>query len=154
MRLGDLDALKAHISELLLIYSLTDHSDEELDNAILNAIDNASTVDERPQGDLINREDLKEEIRKHTEYYADRTAEDRYNVGYTECACEILDFIDNAPTVVPERPQGKWVWIHPLQENDEGAYMCSVCHCGSWDINPESKSCPYCNADMRGNSYE
>lgn len=39
MRLGDLDDLKVHISELMLVYS-----GEELDNAILNAIDNAPTV--------------------------------------------------------------------------------------------------------------
>lgn len=40
MRLGDLDDLKVHISELMLVYS-----GEELDNAILNAIDNAPTVE-------------------------------------------------------------------------------------------------------------
>lgn len=39
MRLGDLDDLKVHISELMLVYS-----GNELDNAILNAIDNAQTV--------------------------------------------------------------------------------------------------------------
>ena len=39
MRLGDLDDLKVHISELMLVYSGT-----ELDNAILKAIDNAPTV--------------------------------------------------------------------------------------------------------------
>ena len=39
MRLGDLDDLKVHISELILVYSGT-----ELDNAILNAIDYAPTV--------------------------------------------------------------------------------------------------------------
>jgi hypothetical protein len=39
MRLGDLDDLKEHISQLILVYSGT-----ELDNAILNAIDNAPTV--------------------------------------------------------------------------------------------------------------
>ena len=38
------------------------------------------------EGDLISREALKDEVRKHAEYYADRTEEDRYNVGYTECA--------------------------------------------------------------------
>lgn len=61
MRLGDLDDLKVHISELLLVYS-----GEELANAILNAIDNAQTVKtycyfcgqteygiERPQGKWI-----------------------------------------------------------------------------------------------------
>lgn len=40
MRLGDLDDLKVHISELLLVYS-----GEELVTAILNAIDNAPTVE-------------------------------------------------------------------------------------------------------------
>ena len=40
--------------------------------------------------DLISREALKDEVRKYAKYYADRTEEDRYNVGYTECACEIL----------------------------------------------------------------
>lgn len=39
MRLGDLDALKTHISELTLVYSGT-----ELNNAILNAIDNTPTI--------------------------------------------------------------------------------------------------------------
>lgn len=39
MRLGDLDNLKVHISELMLVYSGT-----ELNTAILNAIDNAPTV--------------------------------------------------------------------------------------------------------------
>ena len=42
MRLGDLDDLKDHIGELLLVYS-----GEELANAILNAIDNAPTVADR-----------------------------------------------------------------------------------------------------------
>lgn len=59
-----------------------------------------------PQGDCISREALKEEVRKHAEYYADRTEEDRYNTGYTECACEILDFIDNAPTIEPRIEYG------------------------------------------------
>lgn len=54
-----------------------------------------------PTGDCISREVLKDEVRKHAEYYADRTREDRYNVGYTECACEVLDFIDNAQAVEP-----------------------------------------------------
>ena len=40
MRIGDFDNLKVHISELLLVYS-----GEELANAILNAIDNAPTVE-------------------------------------------------------------------------------------------------------------
>lgn len=41
MKLGDLDDLKVHISELMLVYSGT-----ELNNAILDAIDNSPTVEE------------------------------------------------------------------------------------------------------------
>lgn len=40
--------IKDHIGELLLVYS-----GAELANAILNAIDNAPTVEERPQGEWI-----------------------------------------------------------------------------------------------------
>jgi phage pi2 protein 07 len=61
--------------------------------AVHNAIANGTVITD----DAISRESMKDEVRKHAEYYADRTEEDRYNVGYTECACEVLDFVDNAP---------------------------------------------------------
>jgi len=83
--------------------------------------------------------------------------------------CPLKEIIDNTETVEKseiwgdgfadglavgvkwvQRPQGKWVLVHPLQENDEGAYMCSVCHSGDWRISPEFEFCPYCGADMRG----
>lgn len=74
------------------------------DATIRDAIKDSKPYDD--SGDLISREALKEEVRKHAEYYADRTEEDRYNTGYTECACEILDFIDNAPTIEPRIEYG------------------------------------------------
>lgn len=79
----------------------------------------------------------------------------------------ILGDIDNAPSVpLPDfktgyrqaiidgktnfsRPQGNWVLVHPLQEDDEGAYMCSECHSGDWRISTEFKFCPYCGAEMQ-----
>lgn len=61
--------------------------------AVHKAIANGTVITD----DAISRVALKYEVRKHAEYYADRTEEDRYNVGYTECACEVLDFVDNAP---------------------------------------------------------
>ena len=61
----------------------------------------------------------------------------------------ILELIDNAPTI-EERAKGQWILVHPLQENDDGAYMCSVCHSGDWTISSEYAFCPYCGADMRG----
>ena len=51
---------------------------------------------------------------------------------------------------IDEKPQGEWVLVHPLQEDDEGAYMCSACHTGDWRISPEFKFCPYCGAEMDG----
>lgn len=63
--------------------------------------------------------------------------------------CVPLYQIDNAQTI-EERSKGQWILVHPLQENDEGAYMCSVCHSGDWAISSEYEFCPYCGADMRG----
>jgi len=63
---------------------------------------------------------------------------------------EIIDLIN---TYVG-RPRGRWILVHPLQENDEGAYMCSVCRTGDWCISPEFKFCPYCGAAMDGGNAE
>ena len=52
--------------------------------------------------------------------------------------------------VEPERKKGKWIFIHPLQADDEGAYICSNCRHGDWDIKPTDKYCKFCGADMRG----
>lgn len=133
-----------------------------------------------PTGDLISREALKDEVIKHAEYYADRTKEDRYNVGYTECACEILDFIDNAPPVkfsllpadeskeeaymrgyehgkiegiikgMAYRPKGKWVDTGDKAEYWSEEYQCSIC--GAKDH--WHNYCPSCGADMRGKENE
>ena len=55
------------------------------------------------------------------------------------------------PSVTPQRPKGHWIPIHPLQEDDEGAYMCSCCRVGDWGIDPKvDKCCFNCGADMRG----
>lgn len=52
--------------------------------------------------------------------------------------------------VSAERKKGKWIFIHPLQADDEGAYICSNCRHGDWDIKPTDKYCKFCGADMRG----
>lgn len=44
--------------------------------------------------------------------------------------------------------KGHWISIHPLQDNDSGAYMCSVCNTGDWDIKPTDKYCKFCGAKM------
>lgn len=48
-----------------------------------------------------------------------------------------------------ERKTGKWVLAYPLQENDGGAYVCSCCKSGSYEVIPKTwKACPWCTALM------
>lgn len=48
-----------------------------------------------------------------------------------------------------ERKKGKWILVHPLQEDDGGAYVCSCCETGSLEVNPATwKACPWCTALM------
>lgn len=49
----------------------------------------------------------------------------------------------------PAQPKGHWIFVHPLQEDDTGAYMCSECKTGYWEIKPSSYHyCPNCGAKM------
>lgn len=49
----------------------------------------------------------------------------------------------------PDRPHGEWIFVHPLQEDDCGAYMCSVCKTGDFNLRGDENFCPNCDADMR-----
>ena len=55
--------------------------------------------------------------------------------------------IKNLPPVNPQPKIGHWIAVHPLQPNDEGDYMCSVCRCGGLVYKP-TKFCPNCGAKM------
>ena len=56
-------------------------------------------------------------------------------------------------SVPSAQKKGHWICIHPLQEDDPGAYICSECKLGKWGIDPKSYFfCPNCGADMRGES--
>ena len=52
------------------------------------------------------------------------------------------------------RPKGEWIYDYPLPEDDCGAYMCSVCQIGDFDIRGNENFCPHCGADMRGGKEE
>ena len=60
----------------------------------------------------------------------------------------LLNSLDKVPSAEPERKKGKWIFIHPLQADDEGAYICSNCHRGDWDIKPTDKYCKFCEMEM------
>ena len=51
-------------------------------------------------------------------------------------------------SVQPERKKGKWVLIHPLQDDDGGAYACSECHSGDYGCE-RNKYCRWCGAEMK-----
>ncbi len=49
----------------------------------------------------------------------------------------------------PEPKEGHWIPVHPIQSDDPGAYMCSKCKTGMWEIRPSAYHyCPNCGAKM------
>ena len=60
---------------------------------------------------------------------------------------DVYEGLDGLPLAEP-RKKGKWIFIHPLQADDEGAYICSNCHRGDWDIKPTDKYCKFCGMAM------
>lgn len=62
----------------------------------------------------------------------------------------IKEKIESLPSIRPTRKKGKWIRVNPLQENDGGAFMCSICRSGDWDIKDSYSFCPNCGAEMEG----
>ena len=58
------------------------------------------------------------------------------------------DFMGMKRVRMPKRKTGRWIFVHPLQDNDSGAYMCSVCKTGDFEIKPTDKYCKFCGAKM------
>ncbi len=44
---------------------------------------------------------------------------------------------------------GHWIKVHPLQADDEGAYMCSCCKVGDWNLKGTENFCPNCGVEMK-----
>lgn len=79
-----------------------------------------------------------------------RNASDLFLNGCADGAYHYQFAVDHAQTI-EERKTGKWVLAHPLQENDGGAYVCSCCKSGSYEVIPKTwKACPWCTALMEG----
>lgn len=102
--------------------------EEALDMAI-------KTIEQQPCEDCISREEALEEACEFVE------------IGYNGKG--IFRRLKELPSVTPQRPKGKWILIHPLQEDDDEAYICSNCEHGDWDCDTSYKYCPFCGADMR-----
>lgn len=105
-----------------------------------------------PQGDLISRSALREDI--DFQYICKCC----HNVNGNVCdICPISEIekkIDNAPTV-EERPQGEWVG------NAFDEHHCNRCgYPALWEEEPDdyyevqSRFCPNCGADMKGENEQ
>ena len=104
----------------------------------LNAIINATPIIECD--DAVSRQAVLDEVRAIATWHSgDAFNEDR-----------VITHMKMLSSVTPKREQGEWIEVHPLQEDDGGAYMCSKCRCGHPCIDPDYwKYCPYCGAEMR-----
>ena len=60
--------------------------------------------------------------------------------------CKMLDEV--SPADVRENAVAEWIHVHPLQENDDGGYMCSHCRTGGLVIE-KTKFCPNCGYKMK-----
>ena len=56
--------------------------------------------------------------------------------------------LKDLPPVTPAEKVGHWIFVHPLQEDDGGGYMCSICNVGDWNLNGKENYCPNCGAKM------
>lgn len=62
---------------------------------------------------------------------------------------ETLEDLIDGKVLKQQEHIGHWIFVHPLQENDPGAYICSECKTGDWDIDPaKDKVCKFCRAKM------
>lgn len=96
-------------------------------------------LDQQPWKDYISRE-LVIEWLKDKDIIKTKNQE--------ENAREKLAELSSVTPVTLTRPTGYWIHWHPLQEDDDGAYMCSNCKHGDWDCDTSYKHCPFCGAKM------
>lgn len=69
--------------------------------------------------------------------------------GWSGGILEALDVVKDLPIAQPKPHEGHWIPVHPIQSDDPGAYMCSKCKTGMWEIRPSSYHyCPNCGAKM------
>lgn len=129
-----------------------------LDDVLPVVIENLTSYEERPQGDLISREALKEKLsviqlkgNALCKVVSEKDIDDAptitvdkvhsYDVGYS-----IGYDVGYSEGVKAERPQGKWI------PNGDCSYRCS--NCGAWDYydfqeKTFPKYCPNCGAKMK-----
>lgn len=113
------------------------------DEKYIEAFDMAiEALKQVPYGDCISREYLLSKRYGYDPHYCPT-----FGLEPTGWAVDIEDIL-NAPSVKPKEKYGKWILVHPLQDDIEGGYMCSECGTGYYD-NSHWNFCPNCGAKMK-----
>ena len=69
--------------------------------------------------------------------------------GYGYQYAKWREYFVEMPPAQHEPHEGHWIPVHPIQSDDPGAYMCSKCKTGMWEIRPSAYHyCPHCGAKM------
>lgn len=105
---------------------------------------------------LIDGDALKEEI----DYYI---REAGWGETQNEALRWCLEFVDNQPTIEPERKNGKWTEKHHAYSDEESVIeewqSCRCSECGRYDTRPymyyfsEPNYCSWCGAKMKGEEH-
>jgi DNA-directed RNA polymerase subunit RPC12/RpoP len=102
-----------------------------------------------PKAQLFSEGTTKDAISRQAAINAINSWRGRFSEEYNEAIDDCENSIKELPTIQPEQMEGEWVHVHPLQSDDSGAYMCSKCKTGMWEIRPSSYHyCPNCGARM------
>ena len=72
------------------------------------------------------------------------------NEEICEMAIKMNDYYAVKTENITWKKTGHWIFVHPLQEDDGGCYMCSICNVGDWNLNGKENYCPNCGAKMQG----
>lgn len=67
---------------------------------------------------------------------------------YTNATDYLRKRINSLSPVASKPKTGHWIKVHPLQADDPGAYMCSCCEVGDWNLKGTENYCPNCGAKM------
>lgn len=111
----------------------------QVKNDLISAIRHGTPLTSSVLADAISRQAV-------IEYIEGSEAE----LGHSSENELVCQYFKELPPVTPQPKMGHWIFVHPLQEDDEGAYCCSVCGNGDWGIDPErDKYCYNCGAKMQ-----
>jgi hypothetical protein len=98
--------------------------------------------------DLISRTETVKHLRRVLDATVPITD---YDEGYVDGVQFAISTVSTMPPAQPEPKEGHWIPVHPIQSDDPGAYMCSKCKTGMWEIRPSAYHyCPNCGARMKG----